>query len=171
MNTFETIKNRRSIRNFTDTTVRSKDINIMLDCAMSAPSARNQQAWRFLVIDDTSILNDIALNIEHAKMLKTANKAILVCSVVENEMQELYWQQDCSAATQNILLSATELGIGSVWVAVHPRQNKVDYISDLLKLPPNIKPLSLVALGYPNEQKELSNRFDEDKIKYNKWSK
>ena len=170
MNTFKAIKRRRSIRNFTDVVVRSKDINIMLDCAMSAPTARNQQAWRFVVIDDSVILNDIALNIEHAKMCKTANKAIIVCSVVENEMQELYWEQDCSAATQNILLSATELEIGSVWVAIHPRESKIEYISKLLELPKNIKPLSLIALGYPNEKKELSNRFDEDKIKYNKWS-
>ena len=170
MNTFEAIKSRRSVRSFTDKTIRNKDINIMLDCAMSAPTARNQQSWRFVVIDDKNILDDIALKMEHGKMCKSANKAIIVCSVVENEMQELYWKQDCSAATQNILLSATELGIGSVWVAVHPRESKINYISKLLKLPANVKPLSLIALGYANEHKDLSNRFDEDKIKYNKWS-
>ena len=170
MNTFEAIKNRRSIRSFTAKTIRNKDINIMLDCAMSAPTARNQQSWRFVVIDNREILNEISLNIEYAKMCSTANKAIIVCSVVESEMQNLYWEQDCSAATQNILLSATDLGIGSVWVAIHPRESKINYISKLLKLPLNIKPLSLVALGYASGQKELINRFDEDKIKYNKWS-
>ncbi len=170
MNTFDAIKNRRSVRSFTDKIVRNKDINIMLDCAMSAPTARNQQSWRFIVIDDIEILNDISLKMQHGKMCKSANKAIIVCSVVENEMQELYWQQDCSAATQNILLSATELGIGSVWVAIHPRESKINYISKLLKLPSNVKPLSLIALGYAQEHQELTNRFDEDKIKYNKWS-
>lgn len=170
MNTIETIKHRRSIRSFTDKVVRNKDINILLDCAMSAPTAKNQQAWRFVVIDDKDILNDIAQNIEHAKMCKTANKAIIVCSVVEDEMQKLYWEQDCSAATQNILLSATELGIGSVWVAIHPREEKVGYIKNLLALPLSIKPLCMVALGYSNEVKEISKRFDENKIKYNKWS-
>ena len=120
MNAFNTIKYRRSIRNFNDKVVRTKDINIMLDCAMSAPTARNQQAWRFVVIDDKTILNEIAKNMEHAKMCSTANKVIIVCSVVEDEMQELYWEQDCAAATQNILLGATYLKISSVWVAVHP---------------------------------------------------
>lgn len=170
MNAFNTIKYRRSIRNFNDKVVRTKDINIMLDCAMSAPTARNQQAWRFVVIDDKNILNDIAQNMEHAKMCSTANKVIIVCSVVEDEMQELYWEQDCAAATQNILLSATYLKVSSVWVAVHPRATKVEYISRLLGLPSNIKPLSLIALGYSDEKKEMSNRFDENKIKYNKWS-
>jgi len=170
MNAFEAIKNRRSVRSFIDKTIRNKDINIILDCAMSAPTARNQQAWRFIVIDDKNILNEIAAKMEHGKMCKTANKVIVVCSMVDNEMQELYWQQDCSAATQNILLSATHLGIGSVWVAIHPRESKINYISKALKLPSNVKPLCLVALGYANEHKDIDNRFDEDKIKYNKWS-
>ncbi len=170
MNTYEVIKKRRSIRNFNDKTIRTKDINEILDSAMSAPTARNQQSWRFVVIDKKDILNNISLTIEHGKMCKTANNAIIVCSVVENEMQELYWEQDCAAATQNILLSATNLDIGSVWVAIHPRESKVKYISELLKLPSSMKPFSLVALGYSNEEKQVVNRFDENKIKYNRWS-
>jgi len=170
MNTFEAIKYRRSIRSFTDKIIRHKDMNTILDCAMSAPTAGNQQAWRFVVIDDKNILNEISLNIKSAKMCQNANKVIIVCSEVEDKMQKLYWEQDCAAATQTILLGATHLGIGSVWVDIHPGESTVQYFSKLLDLPSHIKPFSLVALGYPDEEKEISKRFDVNKIKYNKWS-
>jgi nitroreductase len=163
------IKARRSIRKYTDAAITNEQIQTILECAMVAPTARNQQAFRFIVIDDKNILNEIAQNIEHAKMCAGANKAILVCSEVKNEMQELYWIQDASAATQNILLSATALGIGSVWVALHPRVNKVAFVTKQFRLPPQIKPLCLVALGIPDEKKEPNERFDAQKVRYNTW--
>jgi len=163
------IKARRSIRKYTDAEVTNKQIRIILDCAMAAPTARNQQAFRFIVVDDKNILNEISRNIEHAKMCKGANKAIVVCSEVVNEMQESYWVQDASAATQNILLSATALGIGSVWVAVHPRAQKIEYITKLFTLPAQIKPLCLVALGVADEVKPPNERYDAQKVRYNKW--
>lgn len=170
MELIECIKKRRSVRKFINKEVSHNDIETMLDCAMSAPSARNQQAWRFVVIDDREILDKIADHMIHAKMCKTANKAIIVCSVVEDEMQELYWVPDSSAATQNILLCATALGIGSVWVAIHPRKEKVNFIKELLQLPQNIEPLSLIPLGYPDEEKKPSNRYDENKVYFNRYS-
>jgi len=167
--TIDTIKKRRSIRKYTQKAISSEDIRTILECAMAAPTARNQQSFQFVVIDDRKLLSTIAQNIEHAKMCEGANKAIVVCSEVINETQELYWVQDCSAVTQNILLSATALGIGSVWVAVHPRPKKIDFITKLLNLPHFIKPLSLVALGYPSEQKAPNDRYDEAKIHHNRW--
>lgn len=167
--TIQNIKKRRSIRKFTNDPVAPKDIQTLLECAMAAPTARNQQAFRFVVIDDPKILNQVAQNIEHAKMCHSANKAIVVCSEVVNEMQELYWIHDSAAATQNILLAATSLGIGSVWVAIHPRQQKVEFMKALLNLPTGIEPLSLVALGVGDEQKPPNERYDSKKVHYNGW--
>lgn len=170
METIKTIKNRRSVRKYNDRTISGADIKTILDCAMSAPTARNQQGWKFIVIDDKKILNKIPDGIEHGKMCKDADKAIVVCYEINDEISELYWEQDASAATQNILLCATDLGIASVWVAIHPRTSKVEFMKNLLELPKNIKPLSLIPLGYNDEYLKEVDRYDENKIKYNKWS-
>ena len=169
MDTIDIIKQRRSIRTFNDKNISSNDIKTILECAMSAPTARNQQGWRFIVIDDKNILEDISKGIEHGKMCKEANKVIAVCYKVDDELSQLYWEQDASAATQNILLSATSLGIGSVWVAIHPRKQKVDFLSNLLNIPDNIKPLSIIALGYKDDILKEVDRYDENKVKYNSY--
>jgi nitroreductase len=170
MNTLDLINSRRSIRKFNSKEVELEKIDLILKAAMSAPTARNNQGWRFILVDDKSILNDISQNIEHAKMCKIASKTIIVCYDVSNEMGELYWEQDASASTQNILLAAASLGVGSVWCAIHPRAQKVEYIQKTFNLPQNIKPLSLVVLGYSDENilKEV-NRYDKEKVKYNSW--
>ena len=170
MNTIDTIKQRRSVRVFNNKNISDDNIKTILECAMSAPTARNQQGWRFVIVSDKNILNELSKGIEHGKMCKDANKAIVVCYKIDDELSKLYWEQDASAATQNILLSATELGIGSVWVAVHPRKQKIDFVSNLLNMPNDIKPLSLVVLGYKDDILKHINRYDEDKIQYNKFS-
>jgi nitroreductase len=167
MNTIETIKQRRSTRTFNNKKIKDEDIQTILECAMCAPTARNQQGFRFIVINDKNILEDIASNIEHGKMCKDASHAIVVCYEVKDELSKLYWTQDASASTQNILLSATDLGIGSVWVAVHPRETKVNFVTNYFKLPQTIKPLCIVALGYKDEFLKEVNRFDKSKIWYN----
>ncbi|MEA3353410.1 MAG: nitroreductase family protein [Campylobacterota bacterium] len=171
MNTVETILSRRSTRNFNHKDISKEDINTILSCAMSAPTARNQQGFRFIVVDKQELLNKISQEIEHGKMCKDANKAIIVCYEIKDETSELYWIQDASAATQNILLSSTALGIGSVWVALHPREQKINFIKDQFNLPDHIKPLSLIALGYKENFLKQIDRFDSSKVKYNNWDK
>ena len=169
MNTIDIIKKRRSIRGFNGKTIDEKDIKKILECAMSAPTARNQQGFRFVVVDRKDILEEISKGIEHGRMCKDASHVIGVCYEVKDEIGELYWVQDASACAQNILLSAADLGIGSVWVAVHPRGAKVDFITKLFELPHNIKPLCLVALGYKDEFLKELERYDPLKVRYNKW--
>jgi nitroreductase len=165
-NTIKTIKSRRSIRDFSDKDITKDDIKTILECAMLAPTARNQQGFRFIVVSDRDKLNGIADGIEHGKMCRKANKAIVVCYEVKDEMSELYWVQDASATTQNILLSATSLGIASVWIAVHPREQKVKFIKEYFELEPNIEPLCIVALGYKDNYLKELDRYDESKIRY-----
>jgi nitroreductase len=169
MDTIEAIKTRRSIRKFKDISVSSEVINIVLEAGMYAPSARNEQPWHFFVISDKSLKDKMMKAHPYAKMLNEAPLAILVCADTNQELSPGYWPIDCSAATQNILLAAHASGLGAVWLGVHPRREREDAIRKILNLPLNIEPFALIALGYPNEQKEAQSRFNASRVHYNSW--
>ncbi len=169
MELMEGILTRRSIRKFVDKPVPKEIIDDLLRAAMQAPSAGNNQPWHFVVIDDRKILDKVPEFHPYSKMLKEAPLAILVCAQVKTEKYCDYWVQDCSAATQNLLLAAHARGLGAVWLGMYPRQERVTGIQELLGLPADIFPLSLNAIGYPAEKKEPTDRYNKDKIRHNKW--
>ena len=161
---------RRSIRKYTDTPVKEKELETLLMAAMSAPSAGNQQTWEFIVLRNKNIMSEISKFHPHAKMLSQAQLAIVVCATPDRETRHPgCWTQDCSAATQNILIEAAHLKIGSVWIGVHPREDRVSFLRSLLNIPDNVIPFSIVSLGYPAEAKEPSKRFDRSRIHLEKW--
>lgn len=165
----EAILNRRSIRKYKDQKISSQDINTMLKAAMYAPSAMNTQAWHFIVIEDKNILLNTLQSIPYAEMLKQSTAAILVCGDSSIEKNESWLLQNCSAVTQNILLSAFGLGIGSCWIGIQGMDEIVRNIKHQFKLPENIVPVSLISLGYPDEVVIAEERFKEEKIHYNNW--
>ncbi|MBM7625081.1 nitroreductase family protein [Sporohalobacter salinus] len=165
----EAILSRRSVREYTSEDIAEETINQLLKAAMSAPSAGNEKPWHFIVIEDQNILNQIADLHSDAEMLREAPVAILVCGDIELEKYDGYWVQDCSAATQNILITAEMKDLGSVWVGIHPDEDRENGIRDLFDLPENIIPLSAVALGKPAEKKAPIDRYDETRIHYNNW--
>jgi len=169
MEIIEGIITRRSIRKYTDKKISDDQINTLLKSGMYAPSANNKQPWHFIVINDRKILSKIADIHPYAKMLIEAQLAILVCGDELLENGSGYWIVDCSAATQNILLAAHGIGLGAVWLGLYPREERKQAIRELFNLPNNIQPLSLISLGYPNESKELPDRFKPERIHYNKW--
>ena len=163
------IKKRRSIRKFTEQPVQKDDLLTILDAAMRAPSARNQQPWEFLVIDDKSIIQKVAEVGENAAPAKNATAIILACADQSKVLTPGYWEQDLGACVQNMLLKITDLELGGVWLGIHPRENRVNFLRELFLLPDNITPFALIAIGYPAEEKEPSNRFDKNRIRWNKW--
>jgi nitroreductase len=163
------IRTRRSIRRFTSEPVSDDALKALLEAAMSAPSAGNQQPWEFIVIKDRAVLDDIPGVHPHAQMCQQAQAAILVCGNLERDSHRGFWVQDCAAATQNILIAATDMGLGSVWCGVHPREDRVSGLRNLLGLPDHIMPLALIPIGHPAEKKPPSERFDPARIHYNKW--
>jgi len=165
----EAIIKRRSIRRYTGKAVNKSDINILLKSAMYAPSARNQQPWHYLVIDDRSLLQRIMEVHPYASMLSEANLAILICGDEELELSKGYWSVDCAAATQNLLLAAYSVGLGAVWLGVYPRKERQEGIRKIFELPSNIHPFSLVSIGYPAEDKAVPERYKEERIRWNKW--
>lgn len=163
------ILERRSIRQYIDKSVDNNVITELLKAAMSAPSAGNQQPWQFLVINDKNTLNKIPEVHPHSAMIRQVSTAILVCGDLDLEVHKGYWVQDCAAATENLLIAIQAMGLGSVWLGVYPREDRVKGMQALLDLPDNVIPFSLLPVGYPAEYLPPSGRFDESKIRYNHW--
>ena len=169
MDAMEAIFTRRSIRAYTDQPVAEELIEDLLKAATAAPSAGNQQPWHFVVIDDRTTLDAIPEYHAYSAMLKGAPAAIVVCSDGGREGMGAYWPQDCSAATQNLLLAAHVKGLGAVWLGVYPRQERQDDIRGIFDLPAHVHPFALVSLGYPGEEKKIPDRFKPERIHWNKW--
>ncbi|APC08377.1 nitroreductase family protein [Neomoorella thermoacetica] len=161
---------RRSIRRYTGEPVATGDIKELLEAAMSAPSAGNEQPWHFVVITDRRILDEIPKVHPYSQMLKEAPAAILVCGDLQRQKHKGYWVQDCAAATENILLAAHAKGLGTVWLGVYPREERVAGLQKLLGLPEHIIPLSLIAVGHPAENKPPANRFDPSRVHLDRWN-
>jgi len=160
---------RRSIRKYTDQPVSDKDIEDILLAGMSAPSAGNQQPWHFIVIRDRAKLDKIPEINPYAKLLEHAPVAILVCGDTRLEKHEGFWVQDCSAATENILIEISSKGLGGVWLGFYPMKDRVEGIKKLFNLPREVYPLSLIALGHPAEKPEQAERFKKERIHFDTW--
>jgi len=163
----KTILARRSIRKYTPEPVKEKDIKTMLEAAMAAPSASNLKPWHFIVITNRRKLDSLMNAHPHAKMLAEAPLCIAVCG--DTTVSGSFWVQDCSAATENLLLAATALGLGAVWLGVYPREERVSGIRKVLKLPETVIPLNLISIGHPAEQKEPRTQYDELRVHREKW--
>lgn len=163
------ILNRRSIRKYKDKKVPWEMIKKLLQAAMAAPTAGNAQHWEFVVIDDKKVLNKIPEVHPYSKFIEGASHAIIVCANPEKEVHKGFWVQDCSAATENILIEAQYLGIGAVWLGVYPEESRYKGIQKLLNTPEVIIPFSIVAIGYSDEDKLEENRYNEEKIHLNEW--
>ena len=169
MDAIKAIITRRSIRKYKNKPIEKKLIIKLIEIGMTAPSAGNEQPWHYIVINDNEILNKITKFHPHSKMLEQAYCAILVCFDKYLEKYKDMAVQDCSASTQNIMIAANSFGIGSVWLGVFPREERIIGIKKLFKLPENIIPFSIISLGYPAEKKEIKDRNKIERIHYNKW--
>ena len=156
----DAILKRRSIRRYSGKDVDKSDVELLLKAGMYAPSARNEQPWHFLVIDDRALLSRLNEIHPYASMLPGAELAILVLGDTHLELSRGYWPVDCAAATQNILLAAHALGLGAVWLGVYPREERQNGIRALFDLPEHVQPFSIISVGHPAERKPFPERFN-----------
>jgi len=166
----DTIFARRSIRAYLDQPVEREKIEILLQAAMAAPSAMNIKPWEFVVVTDSSKLEEIRSSLMFGKI--NAPMCIIVCgntAFFKHPIAAKFWVQDCSAATQNILLAAVDLGLGTVWCGVHPIHNFARRISNLVGLPPHVKPLNVIYTGYPSEEKPARTQYDPERVHWNAY--
>lgn len=163
------INKRRSTRTYKDKPVEKEKIEELLKAAMQAPSAYNQQAWEFIVIENEETRQKISNMSPYAKPLENAPLAIIVLADQENMKVPECWQQDLGAATENLLLEAVELGLGGVWLAAAPFESRMGHIKDMFSLPDSIKPFAVVAIGYPAEATQYIDRYEKSKVHFEKW--
>lgn len=165
----EAILNRKSIRKFKDLKISDDIVEELLKAGMAAPSAGNEQPWEFIVLRDKEILKKITEVHPYSQMLLNIDVAIVVCGDESKEVFKGFWVQDCSASTENILIAAEDKGLGAVWLGVYPLADRVQSIKEILNLPASVIPLSIIPVGYPDEQREPADRFNKTRIHYDRW--
>ena len=164
-----TIYTRRSIRKYTTQPIHENVLRELIEAAVQAPSAGNQQPWQFLIIDEKNLLEQIPQYHPNATMITQAQKGILICADSTKEKHKGYFPMDCSAATQNLLLAAHAKGLGGCWLGIYPREERIQGMRQIFHIPDHIIPFALVSLGYPAEEKPQPDRYEENRIHYNKW--
>lgn len=169
METYEALISRRSIRRYEYQELPDTSIEKLLTAAMHAPSSKNLQPWHFIVIRDRKNLEAITAFHPFSKMLHKASAAILVCGDTTLNPEEKYLLQDCSAATQNLLLAAHDMGLGGVWLGINPRPERMEGMRQLCQLPDHIIPISLVSIGYPLASKPQPERYQPERIQQEVW--
>ncbi len=157
------IQNRRSIRKYTNQKVEKEKLELLVSAALSAPTACNSRPWEFVIITEQEVLQKLQEKLLFARY--NAPAAIAVCGnlkIANNSAAKHYWVQDCSAATQNILLTAVSLGLGTVWIGVYPLPSVIKPVSEILNLPDHVTPLNLIYVGYPAEERQARSQYNDE---------
>ena len=162
----ENIAERKSVRKYLNKSVEEDKIDAMVKAGMAAPSGMDRRPWEFVVVTDREALDSMAAKLPYAKMLTNAPLAIVVCG---DTTRSSYWYLDCSAATQNVLLAAEALGLGAVWTAAYPYEDRIDVVRQNTGLPENIVPLCVIPIGYPDGPQKAKDKFDLQRVHRNKY--
>ena len=161
---------RRSVRQFSDEEVSINQVKNLIKAGMQAPSAFNSQPWEFIIVSDKDDLEAVSKMSRFAKPAKRAQKLIIVLGNTKKfKLVKDMIQQDLSACTQNILLQAVEEGLGAVWLGFYPREDRVNALREYFNIPDHIIPFSVIAIGYPKDEKDPKIRYDESKIHLDKY--
>lgn len=163
----QNIMTRSSIRAYSDREVTAAQIDTLLRAAMAAPTARDCRPWKFVVITDRAILDSIAAHKHNYAMAAEAQAAVVVCGDMTKAMDgdgRDYWIQDCSAATENLLLAAHAIRLGAVWCGVYPIPDRISFVTKLLDLPPELIPLNIIPIGYPKGEATPKEKYDPSNI-------
>ena len=169
MSVNEIIQKRRSIRSYKkEEIVTEEQIKTILEAGMLAPSACNARPWEFIVVRNKGKLEEIMKIHPYTKMLRTASLAIIVCADLnlQTGIAKGFFSQDCAAATQNILLQSVELGLGTCWCGVYPKEDLIADLRKIFELPENIVPFNVIAVGVPNEDFGARGYYEDSKIKW-----
>lgn len=160
-NALEMIFGRKSVRKYLNKPIEEEKITSLLRAGMAAPSGKDARPWSFVVVTNRGALDSMANQLPYAKMLVQAPMAIVVCG---DPKISSYWYLDCSAAAENILLATEALGLGAVWTAAYPYENRIQVVRKYTELPEDLVPLCVIPVGYPDGQQKVKNKFDVNKI-------
>ena len=160
---------RRSIREFLDKPVENEKIEQILRAGMQAPSAKNQQAWEFIVVTSQEDKEKVSKMSPFSKLAAKAAVLIILLGNKDKMTVPDKWQQDMGACTQNMLLQIVKEGLGGVWLGVHPTQERIDSLKDIFGLPDNIMPFAVVCFGYSNKKNTFTDRYREAAVHWDKY--
>ena len=167
-----TILKRTSIRSYENKTVEKEKIEKLLRAGMAAPTAMNRQPWHFVVVTDKGQLQKLSEANPYAAMAAKTPLAIVVCGdmnkAAEGNARE-FWIQDCSAATENILLAATGMGLGAVWTGIYPSKERCTDVAKVLGLPESLIPLNTIVIGHPDADVSPKDKWNTENISYNTY--
>jgi nitroreductase len=166
----DTIFSRRSIRVYDSKKLDKKTIIKLLEAAMAAPSASNSRPWEFVVVTDEEKINFFRSKMKYGNY--NASAIIIVCgntAIAQNDSAQRFWVQDCSAATENLLVAAAGLGLGTCWVASYPKEDVMKIVRETLGIPEGVFPLNLLYVGYPAEEKAARTQYDEKRVHWEKY--
>jgi nitroreductase len=166
-NVLDLMYSRRAIRDFTDEEVTDEQLEAMLMAAMAAPSVGELRPWHFVVVRKRKTLDALAQVHKYAYMLEKASMAIVICG--DEEISERHWVEDTCVATQNLLLAATALGLGGVWISLYPKKKYQRHVRELLDIPGHVGVLCILALGHPAEKKKVSTKYDHKRVHQEDW--
>ena len=160
---------RKSVRSYTDEPVSPEQVETILKAAMAAPSGMNMQPWRFVVVTDQKVKDKLAVGFN--KMIAKAPVVIIVCGKTTNKLgaPNKNWTADCAASTENLLLAVEALGLGAVWTACYPYEDRMNPTVEALGLPENISPYCIVPIGHPAGNDKPKDKWNPDNIHYEKW--
>jgi nitroreductase len=164
----ELLRNRRSIRKYTEKDIEPEKIEILKEAALRSPSSRNFGPWEFIFVDDRGLLKQLSLCKPHgARFLVGAALGIVICAY---EQKSDVWIEDCSIVSILIHMTTQSIGLGSCWIQIRNRmfddhKTSEDYIKGLLNMPDNFRVESIIAVGYPAEKREPVRQED---LKYEK---
>ena len=178
----DVIMSRTSIRSFTGDPVSREQLETILKAGMAAPTAMNSQPWRFVVVTDKETIANVFGSGFRAEMFTTAGAVIVVCGQTtmmrkpfgqpdapETEVPNMFWYEDCSAAAENILLAVHALGLGAVWTAGYPAEERTAPIAEALGIPAGVSPLCIIPVGVPVEDPAPKDKWNPDNIHWEKW--
>ena len=163
---------RKSVRTYSGEQVSREALEILMKAAMASPSAGNRKPWAFVAITERDTLVRLSQGLQYGKMVQHAAAGIVVCGLMQKALpdeEREFWIQDCSAASENILLAAEAMGLGAVWGGVYPMADRINMVQSVLGLPAGVIPLNIIALGHPAGGEVAKNKFDPTCIHWEKW--
>lgn len=160
---------RKSVRSYTDRPVSREDLRVLLHAGMSAPTAMNDRPWQFILVTDKALLAKLPMD-NYTQAVKDAQAAIVVCGDNNKDFNGAGLNViDCTAAVENILVEAADRGLGSVYYAAYPMENRMAHLREVFSLPENIVPYAVLPIGWPEKQPEASDRYDASMVHENRW--
>ena len=164
----DAIRLRRSVREFSDEEISSSDIDLIIEAGICAPSAKNQQPWEFIVINDKNILNKLSETL--SPLYSKSKVTIILCQKKDGLKSPTRVAQDMSACMQNMMLEATRLGIGSCWIGTYPDPERMNPLVETLNIPSNIEPFCGLVLGYPKNSDAFKEIKRDKIVHFNKYN-